>query len=293
MIQLINVNKNFDDFEVLKNVNLTIEDNCVFGLIGINGAGKSTLLRMLSGVFETNGGNILVDGREAFDNVDVKKEFFFLSDEPFFNQKETPKSIVELYQSLYPELDKDKYFSLLENFKLPLKKKLSHLSKGMKRQVFLSLAFAIKPKYLILDEAFDGLDPLSRMKFKQFIIDLMEEKHSTIIISSHSLRELEDICDNFALLNNKTIASSGNLIEKLGELHKYQIAFKEQIDINNFPQIYQSYQIDGRILKVITSLKIEELEDKIKDLNPLLIDELAIDFEELFTTLVKSEGYLK
>ena len=292
MIEIQNINKSFNDFQVLQDINLKIEDQSVLGLVGINGAGKSTLLRILTGVFEADCGTILIDGQNHFDNEVIKKNIFFLSDEPYFDHNSTPRSIVKLYQAMY-DLDIDAYFNYLKNFDLPADKKLSKLSKGMKRQVFLSIAFAIHPKYLVLDEAFDGLDPLSRLKFKKEIIKLMEEYHTTIIISSHSLRELEDICDNFALLNNKTISSSGNLIDKLGELHKYQIAFKKEIKPEEFPDIYQSITNEGRIIKIITPSNIDEVNEKIKDLEPLLIDELSIDFEELFTTLVKSEGYIQ
>ena len=293
MIELSHVFKSFGSFNVLNDIDIKIPDKQVFGLVGINGAGKSTLLRIIAGVYQADSGNVLVDGEESFDNERIKKDFFFLSDEPYYDHNSTPKTIVKLYKALYENLDIDAYFKYLEEYKIDINKKLSKLSKGMKRQVFLSLAFAIKPKYLILDEAFDGLDPLARMKFKQLIIDLMEDYNSTIIISSHSLRELEDICDTYALLNNNRIKSSGNLLDTLGELHKYQIAFKDNITEDIFPKIYKNYSQSGRIIKIITELEEKELVEKINDLNPVVIDELPMDFEELFEALVKSEGYLQ
>ena len=292
MIELNHVVKKFGDFVVLNDINIKIEEKQVFGLVGINGAGKSTLLRTISGVYQPESGVVYVDGEPVYDNEVLKKDFFFLSDEPYYDYNSTPRSIVKLYSALYG-VDEDLYFKYLDDFKIDIKKKLNKLSKGMKRQVFISLALAIHPKYLILDEAFDGLDPLSRMKFKQDMIDLMEDYGTTIIISSHSLRELEDICDTYALLNNNKISSTGNLIDALGELHKYQIAFKEDLTEKDFPHIYKSFNKDGRVIKIITELNEEDVMQKIAHLNPVIIDELSIDFEELFKALVQSEGYLK
>ena len=292
MISITNLCKSFGPKVVLANLNLQINDGQVLGLVGINGAGKSTLLRTLCGVYKADVGEILVDGKPSYENEQVKKDFFFLPDEPFYDQNSTPASILALYRSQY-DVDKDKYHEYLEHFKINPKEKLNKFSKGMKRQTFISLALAIHPKYLVLDEAFDGLDPLARLMFKRELVDMISDYHSTVIISSHSLRELEDICDSFALLNNNHIVSNGNLTEALDELHKYQIAFKEVITKDIFPNVYKTYSSDGRVVKIITSLTIDELNEKLKDLNPVFIDELPVDFEEMFEAIVEEGGYLK
>lgn len=292
MISITNLCKSFGPKVVLANLNLQINDGQVLGLVGINGAGKSTLLRTLCGVYKADVGEILVDGKPSYENEQVKKDFFFLPDEPFYDQNSTPASILALYCSQY-DVDKDKYHEYLEHFKINPKEKLNKFSKGMKRQTFISLALAIHPKYLVLDEAFDGLDPLARLMFKRELVDMISDYHSTVIISSHSLRELEDICDSFALLNNNHIVSNGNLTEALDELHKYQIAFKEVVTKDIFPNVYKSYSSDGRVVKIITSLTIDELNKKLKDLNPVFIDELPVDFEEMFEAVVEEGGYLK
>ena len=225
----------------------------------------------------------------------MKRNVFYNSNtlkSPFYDQNSTPASILALYCSQY-DVDKDKYHEYLEHFKINPKEKLNKFSKGMKRQTFISLALAIHPKYLVLDEAFDGLDPLARLMFKRELVDMISDYHSTVIISSHSLRELEDICDSFALLNNNHIVSNGNLTEALDELHKYQIAFKEVVTKDIFPNVYKSYSSDGRVVKIITSLTIDELNKKLKDLNPVFIDELPVDFEEMFEAVVEEGGYLK
>ena len=291
MIEINNLCKSFGDKLVLQNVNLKVEDGKVLGLVGINGAGKSTLLRILCGVYKADAGEVVVDNKLSYDNEEVKKEFFFLPDDPFYDFNSTPASILKLYEALY-DVDAGKYYELLEHFKINPKIKINKFSKGMKRQTFISLALAIHPKYLILDEAFDGLDPLARLKFKRELVDIIEDYNSTVIISSHSLRELEDICDSFALLDKNHIVSSGNLSEALDEIHKYQIAFKEAITKDEFPKIYKSFSADGRVVKIVTSLKYDEIEEKLKDINPIFIDELSIDFEEMFEAVVEEGGYL-
>ena len=292
MIYITNLCKSFGPKVVLANLNLQINDGQVLGLVGINGAGKSTLLRTLCGVYKADAGEILVDGKPSYENEQVKKDFFFLPDEPFYDQNSTPASVLALYCSQY-NVNKDKYYEYLEHFKINPKEKLNKFSKGMKRQTFISLALAIHPKYLVLDEAFDGLDPLARLMFKRELVDMISDYHSTVIISSHSLRELEDICDSFALLNNNHIVSSGNLTDALGELHKYQIAFKEVVTKDLFPNVYKTYASDGRVVKIITSLTIDELNEQLKNLNPVFIDELPVDFEEMFEAVVEEGGYLK
>ena len=292
MIEIRNLCKSFKDKEVLRDLNLKIKDGEVFGLVGINGAGKSTLLRLISGIYEADSGYVLVDDVDAYENEDVKRHFFFLHDEPYYGTNTTPKSLLEIYKAFYP-LDVNRYFYYLNFFKLPIDKKMNNFSKGMKRQVFISLALAIKPKYLLLDEAFDGLDPLARLACKRAIIDLVEEKQSTVIISSHSLRELEDICDSYGLLDNKVISSSGDIVEATSSIHKYQVAFEVLPNIEELGIEIKKYSIDGRIVKIFTKLEYEEFSLKLAPFNPLIIDEIAIDFEELFILEVESRGYLK
>ena len=292
MIEIRGVHKSFKEKEVLKDINLTINDGKVLGLCGINGAGKSTLLRIISGVYKADLGDVLIDNESSYDNEKVKKDVFFLPDEPYYDYNTTPKSIVKIYEALY-NLDLDVYYKNIEHFKIPLNKKIIKFSKGMKRQVFISIAFAIKPKYLLLDEAFDGLDPFARMYFKREIVDMVSDNNTTVIIASHSLRELEDICDTFAIIDKNKIAASGELFESLDKIHKYQIAFSEKIDKDKFPPIYKTYHQDERIVRIVTNVSIEELNEKIKDLNPLFIDELNVNFEEMFNTVIEEGGYLE
>ena len=292
MIEIKNLCKSFKEKEVLKDINLKIEDGKVFGLVGINGAGKSTLVRLLCGVYKADNGSILIDGNEVYENEKVKKDIFFLPDEPYYSNNTTPLSLKDIYKVFY-NLDEEKYLQYINSFQLPLKKSMNKFSKGMKRQVFISLALSIKPKYLLLDEALDGLDPLARLTFKRSLIDLIDECNSTIIISSHSLRELEDICDSYGLLDNKNISSSGEISEAIEKVHKYQIAFDKEMYEEDFDFEFKNFTKDRRIIKLVVKEDYEEFSKLISKYNPLLIDEIPIDFEELFIIEVESRGYLK
>ena len=292
MIEIKNLCKSFEDKEVLKNLNIKIESGKVFGLVGINGAGKSTLLRIMCGIYKANSGEVLYDGVNVYENEAVKSEIFFLPDEPYYGINTTPYNLKDLYKEFY-DFNVNEYLKLLDMFKIPVKKSMNNFSKGMKRQVFVSLALAIKPKYLFLDEAFDGLDTLARLTFKRAIIDLVEENNTTIIISSHSLRELEDICDSYGLLDNMAISSSGEINEAINKVHKYQVAFKEQYSKEDFDMEFITFNKDGRIIKVVSEDDYDTFSNKMKKYNPLIIDEIEIDFEELFIIEVESRGYLK
>lgn len=291
MIKIQGLNKSFNDKEVLKNVDLTIKDGSVFGLVGINGSGKSTLLRLISGVYQADSGEVIIDGENVFENERIKRKIFFLPDEPYYNENVTPITIKDIYKTFY-KFDEEYYFKYLELFSIPTKKPINKFSKGMKRQVFIALALAIKPKYLLLDEAFDGLDPLARLTFKRALIDMMEEKKTTIIISSHSLRELEDICDSYGLLDNKNVSSSGMISDATENIHKYQVVFNEIVSKENFDIKFKTYEQDGRIIKVVVEEDLETFTKIMEKYNPLIIDEIAIDFEELFMIEVKSRGYI-
>ncbi len=291
MIEIKNVTKSYGNFLALKNANITIQTGSIFGLVGINGSGKSTLLRMIAGVMQADEGCILVDGEDVYENEGVKKGIFFLPDEPFYTSNINGADLRELYSTFY-SFNEERFTSFLEKFKLDRKKPLRSFSKGMKRQMYIALAIACSPKYLLLDEAFDGLDPLARLECKRALIEL-KESGTTVIISSHSLRELQDICDSYGIIDNKEFATSGDLNDTLENIHKFQVAFEHGINADDFTFEYMSLNISGRIAVVIARGDSEEILKEIAKLNPLIIDELPLDFEEFFIAEVKHRGYLQ
>jgi len=293
MIEIKNLSKSYGSKLVLNNLNLRIEDQTIFGLVGINGAGKSTLLRLMSGIYKGEQGQVCYNGQDVYDNPDVKKDIFFLPDDPFYTFNTRGKDLISYYQTFY-QFDEIAFQELIKVFNLQLNTPINNFSKGMKRQLFIALAVATKPKYLLLDEAFDGLDPLARLTLKRHLITLSSDYHSTIIISSHSLRELEDICDAYGIIDHQEIASSGQLEETMNNVHKYQIAFKEPVDetlFANFDKLF--IHIEGRIVQIVIRGDEKEVIKQIEKLKPLLIDDISISFEELFIYEVENRGYLK
>ena len=288
MIEIKGLGKSYGPKKVLEKVNLTVPDASVFGLVGINGAGKTTLLRMMADVLRPDEGTVEYDGENIAGNAKKRKELFFLPDDPYYAAGTTVEKLVELYKSFY-SFD-DELFSRYEKlFSLERRTPVRNFSKGMKRQAFAALALACRPKYLLLDEAFDGLDPLARLELKRGIISL---EGTTAVISSHSLRELEDICSGFALLDGGAVADAGDLSETLERVHKFQAAFEEPVPRERFPFECLSFESEGRVVRFVVRGEREEIVSALKALSPIFVEEIKVDFEELFLCEVRSRGYL-
>lgn len=288
MIEIKGLGKSYGPKKVLEKVNLSVPDASVFGLVGINGAGKTTLLRMMADVLRPDEGTVEYDGETIAGNAKKRKELFFLPDDPYYAAGTTVEKLVELYKSFY-SFD-DELFSRYEKlFSLERRTPVRNFSKGMKRQAFAALALACRPKYLLLDEAFDGLDPLARLELKRGIISL---EGTTAVISSHSLRELEDICSGFALLDGGAVADAGDLSETLERVHKFQAAFEEPVPRERFPFECLSFESEGRVVRFVVRGGREEIVSALKALSPIFVEEIKVDFEELFLCEVKSRGYL-
>ena len=277
---------------VLNNLNVTIADASVFGLVGINGAGKSTLLRVLAGVMKADGGQVCVDGEDVYENERIKRQMFFLPDDPFYTSNVTAEGLADMYRAVY-NLDIEVFRERLKSFALDGKKPIRNFSKGMKRQVFVALALAIAPKYLLLDEAFDGLDPLARLTFKKCIVELVEQKGTTVVISSHSLRELEDICDSYGILDHGAITCSGELESDLGRVHKFQAAFGREVKVEELGFACMAFEQTGKVARFITKENAEEVLQKLSKLDPIFVEEIEVDFEEMFIGEVQARGYLQ
>lgn len=290
MIRIQKLNKSFPNKQVLSDIDLTIEDRTIFGLVGINGAGKSTLLRLIAGVLKADSGSILLDGQTLYENEKAKRQVFFLADEPFSTPLLTPDKLKELYSTFY-RFDEAKFAGYLETFGLKRKQQVGKMSKGMKRQLYLALALSTDCKVFLLDEAFDGLDPLARLKFKRIVIE-EKEAGKTFILSSHSLRELEDISDSFAILDGGNVKQNGNLLDELGKLVKFQLAFEREMTESEIPFPCVSFKTSGRVVTVVARGEEDALKAKLEEMNPLLLDVLPIDFEEFFISEVGTKEAL-
>ena len=282
MLKINNVSKSFGDKIVLNNLNLQINEGSLFGLVGVNGAGKSTLLRCIAGIYQCDEGNVEFNGEDTNLNEKIRKDIFFVNDEPYYPLSSNIKSLKEFYSSYY-HLDEIAYQKNLELFNLDENKNINSFSKGMKRQTLLLFALAIKPKLLLLDEAFDGLDPIVRHNLKKSLYDFLEENDAIIIISSHNLKELEDICDSYGILENGKISTYGDLLESKQNINKYQLAFKQEIDesfFNQFDVLHMNKE--GSVYSLVIRGDKGEVCSKLNQLNPIVFDTLQVNFEELF-----------
>ena len=228
MIQIDQVSMRFDDIQALDNLSARIHTGSIFGLVGTNGAGKSTLLRVISGVLKPQMGSVKVDEKEVWENPAAKERICFLPDTAWFYQNATPQGLMEYYKLLYPRFDCTRYSDLLEKFGLEPKRKVSTFSKGMKKQVSVLLGVCANTEYLLCDETFDGLDPVMRQAVKGIFASEIMNREFTPVIASHSLREIEDICDHVGLLHKGGILFAKDLDEmKLG-IHKIQCVIPDE-----------------------------------------------------------------
>ena len=291
MIEIKKVSHCFGKKQVLDEVELVINEGSVMGLVGINGAGKSTLLRIISGVYTPTVGNVFIDGIHV-ENEEARRNIFFLPDDPYYTLNTTGAKLYKMYSVFYPNMDRKIYEEFLASFKLDEKKPLRNFSKGMRRRLYIALALATQPKYLLLDEAFAGLDPLSRLEFKKAINLAVEENGTGVLISSHSLRELEDFCDSYALIDNMRVSSAGVIADKVSKYCKFQLAFTKDFDDGIFNSLpVSSLKKDGRFVRVILEGDAAEMKERLKALDPAVLEEMEMDFEEMFINEVGYKEY--
>ena len=292
MLRSEHLYKSFKTKKVIKDLNIEVNDGSIFGLVGVNGAGKSTLLRMIAGVYTPDAGVIRLDGEDIHRNAEIRKKIAFVPDEPYCPNGSTISSVRMLYESMY-DFDAEWFTKACLEFDLDEKAPLAGLSKGMKRRASILLSLAVNPDLLLLDEAYDGLEPLARMQVKKLLAERIEEKGMSVIISSHSLRELEEICDSFGILENGTLLDYGDLLEKKGMVNKYQIAFEAVKTKEDFRDLdVLSFSASGRIVTLLARGDKEEVTGKIHAMKPVLLDVLPVSFEELFMSEIE-EGRQK
>ncbi len=272
---------------ILEDINLRIPDGKVLGLVGTNGSGKSTLLRLMSGVYVPDSGVVLYDGKDATLPT-VREDIFFLPDDPFYAGQTTGKGIFDTYLTFYPNLDRELYRQLLERFKLDENAHQRNFSKGMRRQFYIALALSARPKYLLLDEAFDGLDAFTKKTVIEEINRAVEENDSTVVISSHALAELETFCDLYALIDNHTVSSQGSLEEHAARYCRFRLAFTEEKTAIAFSNLnVRDIEIKGKFVTVTIEGDAEASYAELMKLNPAVIEQEKLTFEDIFITDVK------
>ena len=292
MIKIENLSKKYDKEFVLDNLNCTIKDGSIYGLVGSNGAGKSTLLRLITGIFKADSGSILIDGEVVFENEIIKQNIVFVPDDLFFYPGYTLLDTAKYYDAMYEKFDMEYLKKLANMLKLDLNRKISTFSKGMKRQCALICALATKSKYMFFDETFDGLDPVIRNTMKKVIAKLMEENNTTIVMTSHNLRELEDICDNLGLLHKGGILFESDIDSIKTNMFKVQISLPNDFSEESFKDLeVLNYKKTGSVATLIINDIKKNSKQKLEKLNPIILDFLPLTLEEVFIYEMEALGY--
>jgi len=292
MIELNGVSKHFDGIEALQNISLDIDKGSIYGLVGSNGAGKTTLLKILAGVYKQDEGQVHIDSQPVFENNEAKAHMVFIPDFLYFFHNYSIQDMAVFYRCMYPRWDQDRYLKLQDVFNLDVKRPIKTLSKGMRRQVAFWLGLSIMPDVMILDEPLDGLDPVMRQKVKNLIIQDVADREMTVIISSHNLRDLEDICDCIGILHQGVMLIQKALDDLKTDVHKIQIAFTEGIPLlllQNVPLLYREER--GSVLILIARGAHDELIEHIRSYNPAIVDILPLTLEEIFIYEMGDNGY--
>lgn len=292
MIRIDKLSKKYDKDYVLDNLSCTIKDNCIYGLVGANGAGKSTLLRIIMGIFEKDSGIITIDDELVEENTSLKQKMVFVPDDLFFYPGYTLLDTAKYYESMYKDFDMNYLKELADLLNLSLDKKISTFSKGMKRQCALICAIATNADYMFFDETFDGLDPVIRSTMKKALIKQMNKKKTTVVMTSHNLRELEDICDNLGLLYKGGILFESDIDTIKTNMYKVQISLKEKFDKDDFKDFdIVSFKKQGSIATIIIKDKDGKSKKKLEKMNPVILDFLNLTLEEVFIYEMEALGY--
>lgn len=292
MIEIQNLSKSFEDVLAVNNVSVNINKSCVFGLLGTNGAGKSTLLRMMAGILKPDSGQLTLEKDPIFENSAAKSCISYIGDEQYFFPNSTPAQLEEFYAHTYSGFDRQEFRRLLELFNLNPKRKVNTFSKGMKKQLSLFLGLASGTPYLLCDETFDGLDPVARQAVKSLLASAMAERGLTSVIASHSLRELEDICDHIGLLHQGGLLLSRDLEDMKLSVHKVQAVFPGIIGPEKLsPLEVVSMKQNGRLQTIILRGERQQVEKKLNALSPVFMELLPLSLEEVFISETEVAGY--
>lgn len=293
MIEIQTLSKRFGTLAALNGISVEIPSGSIFGLVGSNGAGKSTLLRTLAGVYWPDGGAVRFDGALSWENMEVKSRICFISDTPWFPPLSTLKDLRLLYRECYPSWDENFHKQLCAMFPLKQETRLRDMSKGMQRQAALLTALSARPDFLLLDEIFDGLDPVVRQLVKKLIAGEVAERGMTAVIASHNLRELEDFCDTLALLHKGGVLLENDLDSMRLGLHRVQAVFTDFPDMTELKQTIDlvSSERSGSLLSFVARGNGEEILTALDAFSPQFKEIVPLSLEEVFISEMEAAGY--
>ena len=292
MIQVERLTKKFQTYTALNQISVSVQPGSVFGLVGSNGAGKSTLLRTIAGIYKPDSGTVAIDGTPIFEHPNVKNDIFFISDFPYFIPQSNMKEMAKFYASMYSNWSHERYRELCSLFPIEEKMKISSMSKGMQRQVALICALSTQPKVLLMDEIFDGLDPVMRQLLKKLLARELSERNITVMIASHNLRELEDVCDHVGLLHQGGVVFEQELDGLKLNLHKLQAVFKPMISMDVFSDLdILKFDMKGSLINMVIRGDKGVISRRIEALKPVYFEMLPLTLEEVFISEMEVSGY--
>ena len=292
MIEVKNVVKTFDGFAALDDATLSVPTGSVYGLVGPNGAGKSTLIRHLTGIYRQDAGIVRVGGEDIWENAAMKSRVAAIPDDWYYFNQSNIRDMMRFYRGFYPNFSMERYEKLKEVFQIDEKKTIRRLSKGMQKQVAFWLALSCMPEYLILDEPVDGLDPVMRRQVWSLLMSDVDEFGTTVLVSSHNLRELEDVCDHVGILSHGQVLLERSLSDLQDNVVKIQIVF-DTPELPELPadmEILHASQV-GRIHTLIVRGNAETVTGRLAAFNPLLMDALPLSLEEIFIYELGGDDY--
>ena len=293
MIKVNNVVKTFDHFRALDGLTMTVEKGSIYGLVGPNGAGKSTILRHITGAYRPDSGSVLVDGQPVYENPGVKSRISIIPDELYYFNSASTRDMMKFYRGLYPNFDDKRYEALREAFpEVDEKHPIRRLSKGMQKQSAFWLTLCCQPDVLVLDEPVDGLDPVMRRQVWSLLMGDVAQRGTTVLVSTHNLRELEDVCDHVGILSHGKVLLERSLTDLQDNIVKIQIVFPEG-DLPQLPKelnVLHTTQI-GRVHTLIIRGAMEEIKARLNTYSPLLMEALPLSLEEIFIYELGGEDY--
>jgi ABC-2 type transport system ATP-binding protein len=281
MIEVRNVVKKFDGFAALDGTTITVPTGSVYGLVGPNGAGKSTVIRHLTGIYRQDSGEIRLGGEEVWENPSLKAKIAAIPDDWYYFNQSSIRDMMRFYKGFYPSFSMERYEKLKEVFEIDEKKTIRRLSKGMQKQVAFWLALSCMPDYLILDEPVDGLDPVMRRQVWSLMMGDVSERGTTVLVSSHNLRELEDVCDHVGIMDHGKVLLERSLAQLQDNMVKLQVVFQDGADVpEDLPVLHKSKI--GRIHTLIMRMNAEEATARLAPYSPMLVDAVPLTLEEIF-----------
>ena len=292
MIEVKHLTKRFGAITALDDISFQVDSGSIFGLVGSNGAGKSTFLRTAAGVYRPDAGSVLIDGGEPFENLSVKGNVCFISDYPYFPRAATLTDMEDLFSHTYPHWDKERFHYLCSCFPLDTKQRILNMSKGMPRQAAILCALGARPTHLLLDETFDGLDPVMRQLLKRILSGEVSDRGMTVVIASHNLRELEDICDHVGLFHRGGVIFDRELDSlKLG-ISRVQAMFRPMPDRSAFDSFdLVTLRTQGSLVDFVARGTQEDILAKLSAMNPVFSELLPLTLEEVFISEMEAAGY--